>query len=105
MRQICDLTDVLNMFVERLTQVKSAAQLDHDDDDSSHMKLFEVNLRKLTSIKAWWQSKETSQVLSSPAVPFNDTVRGISLDPLGDAWLNDVLMMEGFQFEHTGNLV
>ena len=102
-RQTCDLTDVLNTFVERLTQVKSAAQLDYDDE-SPHMKLFEVNLRKLTSIKAWWQAKEASQAPSSPAAPSNDTARGISVDPWGDAWLNDMLMMDGFQFEPIRNL-
>ena len=94
-RQTCCLTDILITVTEKMSLVKSAAGLDYDDD-SSHMKLFEVNFRKLTSIKTWWQARESAKIPSPPTVPATAPFHN---QTMGETWLNDMLMMENFRFE------
>lgn len=101
-RETCNLSAVINDVINNMTQVKSAAGLDYDDE-LSHMQQFEVNVRKLTCINAWWQSRDNSQRHHPPATaPVAETAGSASMDASSDAWLNDLLMMEEFQFESYG---
>ena len=99
-RQTCNLSIVLDELVNNAEQVQSAAGLDYDDE-WSHMKLFNAKFRKLTTLKEWWQAKESVQDPSVPAVAPAppEAMRGVPVDPWGDTWLNDMLMMGDFQFE------
>lgn len=98
-RETCNLSTIINDVLHNMAQVKSAAGLEYDDE-SSHLKLFEVNVRKLTHIQTWWQSRDNSQRNCPPATgPVPETARHASMDISSDAWLNDFLMMGVFQFE------
>jgi len=98
-RETCNLSVVINDVINNMIQVKAAAGLEYDDD-LSHVKRFEVSVRLLTRINAWWQSKDNIQG-HPPRVttPVNETARGAWIDASSDAWLNDVLMMGDFEFE------
>lgn len=101
-RETCNLSVVINDVINKMTQVKSAAGLEYDDE-LSHVKQFEVNVRKLTYINAWWQAKDINRRHYPPATaPVVETARSASMDASSDAWLNDMLMMGDFQFEPYG---
>lgn len=98
-KETCNLSEVIDAVTHRMTQVKLAAGLVYDDEPS-HTRIFEVNVRKLTFIKTWWHSKDNSQRHDpSAAAPASETADKDAMDASGDAWLNDFLMMENFQFE------
>ena len=102
-RDTCNLSVVINDVIINMTQVKSAAGLEYDDEPS-RIKLFDISIRKLTRINAWWQSKDNSQRDDHPpaADRIFETAHSASMDAFDDAWLNDVLMTADFQFESSG---
>ena len=81
-------------------QVQSAAGLDYDDDPS-HTRIWELNVRKMNFIKAWWQAKESAQNSSPPTTsPARDAAKAIPMALSNETWLNDMFMLENFQFEN-----
>lgn len=97
-KEICNLSEIIDAVTNRMTEVKLAAGLVYDDEPS-HTRMFEVNVRKLNFIKTWWHSKDNTQSDDpSAAVPASGTAQNDAMDSSGDAWLNDFLMMENFQF-------
>lgn len=99
-RQVCNLTDILNAVTERMTQIQSAAGLEFDGDPS-HTSIWELNVRKMTFIKTWWQVKENAELLRPPsAPPASEAARAIPLAIPNEEWLNDMFMLEDFRFEN-----
>ena len=94
-RETCSLSCILEQVVKKFQRVPVEAGLVYDDE-SLHFKLFSVNIRKLTSIKDWWQAKESALQqatdLESSQIPaVGDNVPTVHF---GDAWLNEMLMGE-----------
>ena len=99
-RQVCGFAEVLNMVTERMEQVPSAAGLDYSGD-SSHMKQFDANARKMAVIRSWWQAKESAQIPPPSSRPLgrSEATGTVPLSLSSETWLNDMLMTEDFQFE------
>ncbi|KAL8830947.1 MAG: hypothetical protein Q9191_001155 [Dirinaria sp. TL-2023a] len=97
-RQVCNLTDILSAVTERMGQVQSAAGLEYDP---SHTTIWELNVRKMSFIKTWWQAKEHAENPRPPsAPPAIEAARAAPMAIPSETWLNDMFMLEDFQFEN-----
>lgn len=100
MRQVCNLTDVLDAVTDNMQKLQSAAGLDYDDDPS-HTRIWELNVRKMTFIKGWWHAKESAQNPSlHSAAPASEAARTAPMALPSETWLNDMFMLEDFQLEN-----
>ncbi|KAL8832018.1 MAG: hypothetical protein Q9170_005051 [Blastenia crenularia] len=99
-RETCNLTCILDRVIDKFQRVQSEAG-SGTDDGSLHFKLYSTSLRKLTSIKNWWQAKEDAlqQPLDLESAQPQPAGASIPAFDAGDAWLNEMLMLGDFQFD------
>ena len=87
MRDTANLSLILGQIVEKLSQVKAAANLDQGTSDDKDM--FSGCARTVTSIKLWWDAKLAAE--STDNIALDETPGETYTDFSDDAWLKDIL--------------
>ena len=85
-RETADLALILEQVIQKLTQVKAVARLDHGESEGKD--IFSGTARTLESIKAWWDSRSAAELTNSTGL--NETVSETFLDFQDDMWLKDI---------------
>ena len=88
------LSFILAQIIERYTQVKVMADLDHGaskDEDT-----FSRTARTLSAIKTWWDAKVAAELKDSMVL--DETLGDINMDCLDDTWLRDIFGQGDCQF-------
>lgn len=84
-RETANLTLILEQVVQKLTQVKAVARLDHGDLEGKD--IFSGTARTLESIKVWWDSRLAAESTNNTGL--NETLTEPFLDFQDDMWLTD----------------
>ena len=85
-RETADLALILEQVIQKLTQVKAVARLDHGEPEGKD--IFSGTARTLESIKAWWDSRSAAELTNNTGL--NETVNETFLDFQDDMWLKDI---------------
>ena len=93
-KETVNLSLVLAQLIERMKQVKTAAEL--DVGVSENLDIFNATAQRLQTIKDWWDARSAVDVLAPVADHEARDESNVSFD---DAWLKDILGTEDYQFE------
>ena len=85
-RDTANLSLILEQIIQKLTQVKVVASLDHGDPEAKD--IFSGTARSLEPIKAWWDSRSAAQFANNTGL--NETLNEPFLDFQDDMWLKDI---------------
>ena len=94
-RDTANLSHVLGQIIEKVTQVKVVAHLDHgasEDNDT-----FSVTARTIKSIKTWWDAKLAAE--STANIALDETLGDTVMDFSDDVWLKDILDQGDYHFD------
>lgn len=85
-RDLANLALILEQIIQKLTQVKVVASLDHGESQAKD--IFSGTARTLESIKTWWDSRSAAELTNNTGL--NETLNGTFLDFQDDMWLKDI---------------
>ena len=85
-RETANLTLILEQVIQKLTQVKAVARLDHGELEGKD--IFSGTARTLESIKTWWDSRSAAESTNNTGL--NETLNETLLDFQDDMWLTDI---------------
>ena len=85
-RETANLALILEQVIQKLTQVKAVARLDHGEPEGKD--IFSGTARTLESIKVWWDSRSAVELTNSTGL--DETVNETLLDFQDDLWLKDI---------------
>ena len=85
-RDTADLALILEQIIQKLTQVKFAASLDHGEPEAKD--IFSGTARTLESIKVWWDSRSAAEMTNNTGL--HETLNENWLDSQDDMWLKDI---------------
>ena len=94
-RDTTNLSLILGKVVEKLSQVKLAANLDHgvsEDKDT-----FSWTARTIRATKTWWEAKLSAE--SADNVALDETLGGTNLEFSDDMWLKDIIGQGDYPFD------
>ena len=85
-RDTANLALILEQIIQKLTQVKVVADLDHGASEDKD--IFSGTARTLEPIKAWWDSRSAAELTDNTGL--NETLNETYLDFPDDVWLKDI---------------
>ena len=94
-RDTADLSQILEQLIQRFSQVRAAADLDHGSSEEKD--IYSGNARFLSTIKAWFDAKIAAE--QNDPMALDETLGEINLDCFDDVWLKDILTQGDGQFE------
>ena len=94
-RDTADLSLILGKMIEKLSQVKVAADLDSGDPEAKD--IFSSTGRTLESIKIWWDTKLAAELTNN--VISDETLGETSMESFDDVWLENILYSGDGQFD------
>lgn len=96
-REIANLSLLLDRMVTKMAQVKVEAGLDRGI--SEEMDIFSATSGKLDTIKTWWDSKQAAESTGPYPNTEVETMGEVPMDFPDDAWLQDILAAGPYGFE------
>lgn len=94
-RDTTNLSLILGKIVEKLSQVKVAADLDHGASEDKD--IFSLTARTMRSIRTWWEAKCGAE--SADNIALDETLGGTNLDFSDDVWLRDIIGQGDYPFD------
>ena len=94
-RDTANLSLILEQIIERYTEVKVEADLDHGDSEDKD--IFSGSARFLRTIKTWWDAKVAAEFNNDMVL--DDTLGDINMEGFDDVWLRDILGLGEGQFD------